>query len=239
MRRAAKRDDNEPLIVRAIQSAGWAVFRVSDTGLPDLLCAKDGRLVPLEVKAPDGDLTPAQRETFTAFATAGVLVQVVRSPLEALEVLGCPYAMYRWYAANGAFMCESCWLPEDGLHDKKCPQRTKLKPKPAVQSAHRAAKKVEEAMPKKVPFRVWSGPLETATVVHEGEMDEAEAVRLGLVDICECGHPHGNHAGTYGSGACSKCGERRCDAFRSFAYQGQTESLHVVNGELQPLKVKR
>lgn len=160
MRRAAKRDDNEPLIVRAVESAGWLAIRVSDSGIMDLLCAKDGRLVPLEVKSGDGKLTPKQKETFTKLATAGVLVQVVRSPGEALGVLGVaqsfddrPGPMHRtarWHAVSGAYICESCWLPEDGLHAPKCPNRTKLKPKPAVQSAYRAAKKMEEVLPVRV-----------------------------------------------------------------------------------------
>lgn len=153
MRRAAKRDDNEPLIVRAIQSAGWTVVRVSDRGVPDLLCAKDGRLEMLEVKSGDGDLTPAQRETFTKLATAGVLVQVVRSPWEALASLGASYVTdpdtgHRWVGVNGAFLCLHCWLPENGLHAKDCPTRKALARPPKVQSAYRAAKTLEEAMPK-------------------------------------------------------------------------------------------
>lgn len=154
MRRAAKRDDNEALIVTALQSAGWTVIRVSSPGFPDLACAKDGLFVPLEVKSDDGDLTPAQEKTFTELANAGVQVPVVRGPSSALQVLGCPYVVQddgaRWVSVNGAFICEHCWLPEDGLHAKDCPNRTRLKPKPAVQSAHHAAKKMEEAMPKPV-----------------------------------------------------------------------------------------
>lgn len=153
MRRAAKRDDNEALIVQAIQSAGWTVIRVSSPGFPDLACAKDGLFVPLEVKSDDGDLTPAQEKTFTELANAGVQVPVVRGPSSALQVLGCPYVVQddgaRWVSVNGAFICEHCWLPENGLHAKNCPTRKALAKPPKVQSAHHAAKKMEEAMPKK------------------------------------------------------------------------------------------
>jgi hypothetical protein len=153
MRRAAKRDDNEALIVTALQSAGWTVVRVSDAGAPDLLVARDGVLTLVEVKGPKGTLTPVQEVAFTKLATAGVLVQVVRSPWEALAAVGASWEKddltgHRWFAQNGAYLCLKCWLPEDGLHAKDCPSRTALKPKPKVQSAHRAAKKMEEAMPK-------------------------------------------------------------------------------------------
>lgn len=156
MRRAAKRDDNEALIVTALQSAGWTVVRVSDAGAPDLLCVRMGEIRLLEVKGPKGTLTPAQEVAFERLNRAGVTVLVVRSPPDALEAVGssqdpynptAPATKRRWYAVNGAFLCESCWLPEDGNHAKDCPNRTRLKPKPAVQSAHRAAKKMEEALP--------------------------------------------------------------------------------------------
>jgi hypothetical protein len=45
------------------------------------------------------------------------------------------------------------------------------------------------------------------------------------VGLCKCGHPHGNHSGTYGSGPCSKCGERHCESYRA----------PVSRGELGPL----
>lgn len=170
MRRAAKRDDNEPLIVQAIQSAGWTVIRVSSPGFPDLACAKDGLFVPLEVKSDDGDLTPAQEKTFTELANAGVQVPVVRGPSSALQVLGCPYVVQddgaRWVSVNGAFICEHCWLPENGLHAKDCPTRTALKRSPRVQSAHRAAKVLAEAMPKQF-VRVYDRDL---NLIQENEV---------------------------------------------------------------------
>lgn len=175
MRRAAKRDDNEALIVRALQSAGWTVFRVSDTGLPDLMCARDGKVILLEVKAPDGTLTPAQRETFTELAKAGVMVQVVRSPQEALEVLGSYLGTSQgkcYLAADGSFLCTKCWIPEDGLHAKDCPTRKALAKPPKVTSAYRAAKTLEEALPRR---HVTTAQVKAAL---EEMRDECDCVRM-------------------------------------------------------------
>lgn len=90
MRWAAKRDSNEPEIVKALECAGWLVMKVSDKGAPDLLCAKNGRLVLVEVKGPKGKLTPAQVESHQRLAASGVTVHVVTTPEEALMAVGAP-----------------------------------------------------------------------------------------------------------------------------------------------------
>jgi len=90
MRYASKRDENEPAIVQALELAGWTVVPVSSRGAPDLLCARRGVLKLLEVKGPDGDLTPAQEETFARLAGALVTVHVVRTPEEALMAVRAP-----------------------------------------------------------------------------------------------------------------------------------------------------
>lgn len=153
MRRAAKRDDNEALIVRALGSAGWTVVRVSDSGAPDLLCARMGELRLVEVKGPKGTLTPTQEVAFERLSKSGVTVLVVRSPQEALTVLGCARPVdhahdAHWLAENGSFLCESCWLPENGLHAKDCPTRQALKVPGKVKSAYRAAKEAQDVVPK-------------------------------------------------------------------------------------------
>lgn len=84
MRVAAKRDQNEHEIIRALELAGWSVFPVSDTGLMDLLCIRRGVIRLLEVKGPKGKLTPAQEKTFARIRAAGGEVKVVRTPAEAL-----------------------------------------------------------------------------------------------------------------------------------------------------------
>jgi hypothetical protein len=84
---AAKRDQNEPEIVRALELAGWSVFTVSDTGLMDLLCIRRGVIRLLEVKGPKGKLTPAQEKTFARIHAALGTVHVVRTPSEALHAV--------------------------------------------------------------------------------------------------------------------------------------------------------
>lgn len=90
MRRAAKRDANEPEIVEALELAGWTVVKISDSGLPDLLCLRRGVTRLVEVKAPDGHLTSAQEKTFKRIQGAMVPVHVVRTPEEALYAVRAP-----------------------------------------------------------------------------------------------------------------------------------------------------
>ncbi len=82
MRRHARRDKNETIIVDALKGCGVQVFRVSGEGLPDLLLYRHGMWLPVEVKGPDGKLTPAQVETM-----AKAPFPVLRSIEDALAVL--------------------------------------------------------------------------------------------------------------------------------------------------------
>lgn len=61
--RAARRDANEPEIVRALQAVGCDVWRVSGPGLPDLLVRRAGRLYAFEVKTGRGRRTAAQEQS--------------------------------------------------------------------------------------------------------------------------------------------------------------------------------
>jgi len=84
-RRDAKRDENEKEIVSALRSEGYAVFRLSGPGIPDLLvvkpstdvpifvcetvaqalkCAAKANLSLIEVKMPGGTLTESQQAFF-------------------------------------------------------------------------------------------------------------------------------------------------------------------------------
>ena len=60
MRRAAKRDANETDIVAALERIGCVVRRVNQDGLPDLLVARGGTCLPIEVKDKGGKLTASQ-----------------------------------------------------------------------------------------------------------------------------------------------------------------------------------
>jgi hypothetical protein len=82
----AKRDANEPIIVEALEAAGWLVIRLSAPGMPDLLCVRRGVLVLMEVKMPKGSVTPKQAETFLEMLSWGYRVPIIRSVKEAVEV---------------------------------------------------------------------------------------------------------------------------------------------------------
>lgn len=85
MRRAARRDENEPDIVTALQADGFKVARISSPGIPDLLVWEPGRLFLLfEVKDDGGDLTPAQMAFW--HQSVGCKRFVVRSPEEARRI---------------------------------------------------------------------------------------------------------------------------------------------------------
>ena len=60
MRRAARRDENEPVIVAALRGAGWTAEPVSSPGFPDLVIAKGRTVRLMEIKAAGGSITSAQ-----------------------------------------------------------------------------------------------------------------------------------------------------------------------------------
>ena len=79
-------DANQAAIVQAMRALGWYVFDASSVGrgFPDLIAAKGGAIVLVEVK--DGSkpkseqaLTPAEAKVHRDFAAAGVPVLVTRS----------------------------------------------------------------------------------------------------------------------------------------------------------------
>ena len=62
-------------------------------GMPDLFLAGEGRVIGVEVKAPKGTLSPAQKDTIAALAAAGIPTLIVRSVDEAeaaLKAMGVP-----------------------------------------------------------------------------------------------------------------------------------------------------
>ena len=86
MSHAKKVDRNHGEIRDALRALGWYVYDTSRLGggFPDLVCAKNGRLVLVEVK--DGtlkpsarQLTPAEQDVHLEFALAGIDVWIVES----------------------------------------------------------------------------------------------------------------------------------------------------------------
>lgn len=77
---ARKRDAGEAAIVQALEAVGVTVYRISGSGLPDLLCEHRGVWLPLEVKSEKGKLTREQAEAFLKSPFA-----IVRTPEQALS----------------------------------------------------------------------------------------------------------------------------------------------------------
>lgn len=84
----AKRDQNERLIVEALERTGAFVNRVSSEGFPDLLVIYQRAIYLLEVKTEKGKLTDAQIDWHALALNHGIQVHVVHNPLEALIVIG-------------------------------------------------------------------------------------------------------------------------------------------------------
>jgi hypothetical protein len=91
MRRAARVDENQGLIVKALRACGATVRIITQgDGIPDLLVGYQGHTILMEVK--DGNkppsarqLTPAEQNFFDQW-TGGKLF-IVKSVDEALDVL--------------------------------------------------------------------------------------------------------------------------------------------------------
>ena len=88
MRRAARVDANQGEIVAALRATGAHVelLHMVGRGVPDLLVGYLGRTHLLECKAARGRLTPEQ--TVWHANWRGAAVEIVRSPEDALAVIG-------------------------------------------------------------------------------------------------------------------------------------------------------
>lgn len=83
----AKRDKNEPEIVKALQAVGALVVRVSGRGVPDTLVIFREQAFLLEIKGEKGTLTEPQVEFFKLVGRVAN-IGVVRSIDEALAFIG-------------------------------------------------------------------------------------------------------------------------------------------------------
>jgi len=82
-----KRDGNQAEIVEALRKVGASVLDLADVGrgCPDLLVGYAGREWLVEVKTPNGELTPDQKAFIQVWHGA---VHVIRNVDEALAVIG-------------------------------------------------------------------------------------------------------------------------------------------------------
>lgn len=82
-RYAAKRDENEPQVVRVLEACGWKVEKLSGKGVPDLLCGWHRKMMLVEVKMPGEKLNDVQEKWHAAWPGE---VQIVHDVHEALAV---------------------------------------------------------------------------------------------------------------------------------------------------------
>lgn len=169
--RPSHRDKAERHIITAGRSVGASVEQLNGTDLPDLLVGYKGVTFLPEVKTRGLETTDKRngktykrttrvsegQKTF-AEKWRGGPTGIVYEPKDLLVMIGAPSILTsgpvqvrRWLAENGAYLCESCWLPENGLHAKDCPTRKALARPPKVETAHRAAKKARDLLPRRAP----------------------------------------------------------------------------------------
>ena len=77
------------------EKTGWFVRKLQWAGrrnAPDRFFAKDGRVVLIEFKRPNGKPRPGQAREIERLRAAGVEVFVADNPLAALRYLGVAYA---------------------------------------------------------------------------------------------------------------------------------------------------
>lgn len=96
-RRAAKRDNAEGPIVKALVNAGATVVKLSDRGVPDLLGGYQNNNYLIEVKTGNAKLTPDESKFFDSW---GGYALIARSPEAALSIIGIPEEQYQLYIAK-------------------------------------------------------------------------------------------------------------------------------------------
>lgn len=82
----ARRDANEPAIVKALQKIGVFVTRMAKP--VDLLCIHRSRVVLAEVKTATGKLEPAQKDFIAEAGLHGYEIRVWRTVEEAVNEFG-------------------------------------------------------------------------------------------------------------------------------------------------------
>lgn len=87
-RRAAKRDANEPNIIKALRAYDCVVWQLSGKGIPDLLVMRKGKMWLADVKMPGKPTTTPQEELWEEAATkAHRAVFILRTPEDAVAML--------------------------------------------------------------------------------------------------------------------------------------------------------
>lgn len=80
-RRAAKRDASEGEVILTLRNCGWRVLQINVKDGPDLLAAKGGRTVLIEVKTGKQQLRPGQAAWQAAWPAPVYVVRTVDDAL--------------------------------------------------------------------------------------------------------------------------------------------------------------
>lgn len=88
-KRAAKRDENEKPIIKALEKVGAIVQQISETDAPDLLVGFRGQNYLLEVKNPDnyGKLRPGQLKWHAVWEGQVCTVETIDEALRAIGAI--------------------------------------------------------------------------------------------------------------------------------------------------------
>lgn len=74
-------------VIRELNALGWIVWKWESPGrrgVPDLIALRDGIVIFIEVKTPEGRLSPGQTKMIRDMLRAGALVYLVRSTDDAI-----------------------------------------------------------------------------------------------------------------------------------------------------------
>jgi hypothetical protein len=147
-RYAAKRDENEPDIIKALRAHGCVVWQLSGKGIPDLLVLHKGKKWLADVKMPGKPTTKPQEELWEEAATkARCSVFILRTPEDAVKMLN--NALYPWepatavgstVAVSGRCTCGSRGRSSKRRHGTGCPEHPNPPRKGDAEKRHRCGK---------------------------------------------------------------------------------------------------
>jgi Holliday junction resolvase len=88
--RRKRRDANHKPIVEALKACGWAILDTSQCGdgAPDLIIARAGRVIAVEVKAPKGTLKPGQVAWLAAWPGEHAVIRSIADVLAVTQETG-------------------------------------------------------------------------------------------------------------------------------------------------------
>lgn len=118
-RYAAKRDENEPDIIKALRAHGCVVWQLSGKGIPDLLVLHKGKKWLADVKMPGKPTTTPQEDAWEEAATkARCSVFILRTPEDATKMLN--NALQPWEPATSGEGVEFTTLPGGWKKRHRC-----------------------------------------------------------------------------------------------------------------------